>query len=213
MLNNKGFTLIEVLVVVGISTLILATTYAALNISRRTWLTGDALLSINSEARQGLEKMLKELRLATSGTVDTEKKSIRFSIPIDADGDGFIDVLAGTSTIVYGADDHDDFDGDGVFWEAGWKIEYLVDPAEKQIIRRVLNAADVEVSKKVIVRNIKAAPPFTYFATIGAGGIEGTGTVNDKVRVGLTVEAKSVEGFTLNPPMRLRVKTQVNLRN
>ena len=215
MLNKKGFSLVEVMVVIGISSFILSATYGVLNISRRSWLTGESLLTVQQDARIGLERIRKDVRASSAVTVSVDKRRITFNVPIDADNNGFLDVVAGTNTTVYGADDSSDFDGDGVFFEAGWNIEYQIDADNRQIFRRVLTNGGLEASRALVVRSINVDidtvenKPFTYFETdTGATGITNSGII-----IRLTTRNDSVDGVAVNPPSQYTLKTRVNLRN
>lgn len=207
--NKKGFSLVEVMVVIGISSFILSATYGVLNVSRRSWLTGEASLSLQQNARMALDRLRRDLRMASAATVDVEKRVLTFNVPIDADNDGYLDVLAGTNTTIYGADDPDDFDNDGILYEAGWNIGYQIVPAGKQIIRRVLTDTGAEANRRVVANNIQPGMAHTNFETETGG----TGVTNTAVIITITIMVDSIEGSQINPPMKFSLKTRVNLRN
>lgn len=199
----------ELMVVMGISTFIMTATYGVFNVSRRSWTTGEALLTVQQDARIALDRMRRDLRLASAATVDVEKRVLTFNVPIDADNDGFLDVVAGTQTVIYGADDPEDFDGDGVLWERGWNVEYQIVTLDKQIIRRVLTDTGLEANRRVIANNTQPGMANTSFETETGG----TGVTNTSILITLTITADSVEGTPINPPIRFTLKTRVNLRN
>jgi len=188
---NKGFTLLEIMVVVGLLTFIMSTIFGILASARRVWATGEALISLQQEGSLGLDKMVRELRLCRSATVGADNKTVRFNIPIDADGDGFIDLSGGT--VIYGADGHQ-----------GWNIEYQIDTNNKQVMRRVLDTSNNQVSQRILAKNINPDPLLTYFQTVTGG---------QAVNIGLAIEIGAMEGLTLNPPLQIALSTQVNLRN
>ncbi len=204
-----GFTLVETMVVLGISSFIIAAMYGTLATGRRSWLVGEALLRVHQEARLGLGKIVRDLRLASSAWVSANNRIVRFNGPIDANSDGFLDLIPGTSTIVYGADDLGDFDVDGVFWEASWNIEYEIDAVNNQIIRRVLTDTGAQASQKLVVRNINPDSAFTFFQTETGG----TGIANAAVIINLTTQINTVEGVTISPPLQVTLRNRVNLRN
>ena len=206
--KNGGFTLVEVLVVLGIFTLITAAIYGILAAGRRSWLVGEASLTTQQEARLGLDKITRELRPSTPArvTVAAGNNTVRFDIPIDADGDGFLDIIPGTSVIVYGADDLDDSDSDGALWEQGWQIEYQIDAVNGQIIRRVLDGAAAVVNQRIVVNNIN--PLLTNFQTDSGGTVP-----VEVVNINLTTEINTIQGRPINPPIQTTLRTTVNLRN
>ena len=208
MKENKGFILAELLVVIGIFTLITAAIYGLLAAGRRSWLVGEASLITQQEARLGLDRITRELRLSTPAhvTVAADNNTVRFDIPFDADGDGFLDIIPGTSLIVYGADDLGDFDGDGAVWEQDWQIEYQIDVDNGQISRRVLDSAGALANQRVVVNKIN--PLLTNFQTDSGGLIP-----DEAVNIDLTTEVNTIRGRPVNPPIQMTLKATVKLRN
>lgn len=199
-LQVKGFTLLEVMVVVGISAFIMAVMYGTLTTARRSWLTADALITVRQDAQLGLDNMVRELRLASFATVSADNRTVNFRTPIDADGDGFVDLIPSTSTVIYGAENN-----------AGWSIEYQIDTVNNQIIRRVLNNGipPVVVSQRILTRHINPGVSLTFFQTETGG----SGVANEAVIIGLTTQIDTIEGRTIAPPLRTTLTTRVNLRN
>ena len=90
MRGSKGFTLVEVMVSVAILTLLIAGTYAILNIGNTTYFTDICLLDLHQGARQSMYYMVKEVRQAKAGDVnivalDADDDQITFNTP-DEDG-------------------------------------------------------------------------------------------------------------------------------
>ena len=206
--ENKGFTLVELLVVIGISIFITAAIYGLLAAGRRSWLVGEALLATQQEARLGLDKMTRELRLSTPAhvTVAAGNNTVRFDIPFDADGDGFLDIIPGTSLNAYGADDVGDFDKDGAVWEQGWQIEYQIDAVNEQIIRRVLDNTGAQMSQAIVANNIN--PLLTNFQTDSGGVVP-----DEVINIDLTTEINAIQRRPINPPIQMTLRATVKLRN
>jgi len=221
--KNKGFTFVEVMVVMGIFGLITAAIYGALATANRSWLIGEGLINAQQSPRFALENMLREMRLASSANV-VDNRTVRFSIPFDADGDGFLDVITGTTSLIYGAEDPQDYDSDGVYWEEGWQIEYQIDALNHQIIRQVLDDTGNVRTQRILVRDINPLDadgdgfPDTSFQAIllDPQGVEymDVGRITDRaVVIRITTQVNTVQGRQINPPLQTTLTTRVNLRN
>jgi len=203
--KNSGFTVLEVLTAVGIFAFITLAVYGTLTTGRKACLIGEALVTVQESARIALAKITRELHQSAASQVLVGNNSVSFDIPIDADGDGSIDIVPGSSLIAYGADDTGDADGDGIFWEAGWRIEFLIDANNQQIIRRVLDNAGNEITRQVTASDITGL----VFQT-ETGGI---GVPNEAVIVGITSQVNNIQGRAIVPPTQITLNTRVKLRN
>lgn len=205
--NEQGFTLVETMVVVSIFILIIAAIFGTASAGRRSWLTAEALLMTRQGARIGLSNMVKELRLSSSGhvTVSADNSVVTFDIPFDADADGFLDVIANTDSIVFGAHNHQ-----------GWQIRYQINAADEQIVREILDNSGALVSQTILVRNIKlreddddpGSALVTFFQT-DTGGLR----PNAAVDIRITTEVDEIQGLILENPLQTTLSTRVNLRN
>ncbi len=199
MRTEKGFSLMEVMVAIAITTFIIASAYAIVNTAQRSWLVGEAQLLVQQEARLGIDKMAKELKLAGFATIGSDYRTVRFKFPIDADADGNLDLINGTKMLVYGADG-----------ESGWYVEYQIDPDNRQILRRILDDSLAQQNYSVLVKNINSTPALTYFSTESGG----TGGTNSGVNITLTTEIASFQGVSFTPPISMRLTSgTVSLRN
>ncbi|MFH1397539.1 MAG: prepilin-type N-terminal cleavage/methylation domain-containing protein [Candidatus Omnitrophota bacterium] len=205
MRTEKGFSLMEVMVALAITTFIIASAYAIVNTARRSWLVGEAQLLVQQEARLGIDKMAKELKLAGFATVGSDYRTVRFKFPIDADADGNLDLINGTKMLVYGAD--------GV---SGWYVEYQIDPDppdpdKPRILRQILDDSLAPQGQPILLVNyINSTPALTYFSTESGG----TGGTNSGVNITLTTEIASFQGVSFNPPISMRLTSgTVSLRN
>lgn len=83
--NKKGFTLLEVLVAVGISTMITYAIFMAMRSGDAQVQTTDIKMTVQDSAREGLYKMLQEIRHSSSnpanGNIVIAPNSIIFNIP------------------------------------------------------------------------------------------------------------------------------------
>lgn len=96
----KGFTLIEILIVVAIFSVVMTFIYSIMASGRSSWYTADTAIYVQQQARQALDVMAKELRQSSTSVIsgvpadDVNYTSITFRIPEDTDSDG--DVLNST---------------------------------------------------------------------------------------------------------------------
>lgn len=81
--DEKGFTLLEMLVTVSISVILGYGLFLALRAGDEQRQAADAKMLVYDSAREGLYKMLQEIRLtaASKVTIGTGNSSITFSIP------------------------------------------------------------------------------------------------------------------------------------
>ncbi|MBV5329870.1 MAG: PilW family protein [Chlorobium sp.] len=64
LINNSGFTLIELMLTVAISGIIIAAIYAAYISQQRTYLTQEQVAEMQQNIRAGLDTMVREIRMA-----------------------------------------------------------------------------------------------------------------------------------------------------
>jgi prepilin-type N-terminal cleavage/methylation domain-containing protein len=88
--HKSGFTLIELMVSVAITSLILAGVYGTFSIGRTFWSSQSAAIDVQDNARRALDSMARELMFA----LDVEPlstdvtNSIAFKIPVYCQGNG-----------------------------------------------------------------------------------------------------------------------------
>ncbi|MFH1129006.1 MAG: prepilin-type N-terminal cleavage/methylation domain-containing protein [Candidatus Omnitrophota bacterium] len=195
--KNRGFTLVETMVVIGIFSFLFAAMYMVLATARNSWLIGEALVE-QANSRIGLEYIVNEVRLAGFATIDADTRGIRFSIPVDTDGDGFINLILGTTVAQYGADG-----------QSGWAIKYQIDTDREELVRILLDGAGNEAARRTVARNINPNPTLSFFRTETGG----TGVANEAVIISLTTQVDQIQGRTISPPLATTLMTRVNLRN
>lgn len=85
--RNKGLTLIEIIIVIFLFSIILTAIFSAMATAKTSWTSGGSRLSVQQEARRGLNTMTRELRqgrlsMITGVPADgANYPSITFQIP------------------------------------------------------------------------------------------------------------------------------------
>jgi len=90
----KGFTLVEILVAVGVFTILILVVFQVMDIGRSSWFIGTVSIELRQEiirAFMRMERELKETRPAqTNLTSGTSSSSLTFRMPQDNNDDGTI---------------------------------------------------------------------------------------------------------------------------
>ena len=79
--NQKGFSLIEMMVVVAILGLIVLGLVTFFTGGAKSWVAGHSQLEAQRNARQTMDLMVREIREGNSFTISTDNKSITISYP------------------------------------------------------------------------------------------------------------------------------------
>lgn len=216
----KGFTLVELMVVVVIFLIIIAAIYGVLSMGRQSWHTGNTQVEMQQETRKAMDRMVKEIResgyFTDNSTVPPTvypKVSITgggtiitFQVPVDDESDGIVDddVLDATGNIEWGAVDDAGID------RLGWSIQYLLGGLNnRQLLRRIFNnypaGAGVQVGTDVILaNNIRSDNPPPN--ALNFGDPAGNLTI---ISIEVTAQKDAVPGRT----MQSTLYSQVTLRN
>ncbi len=86
-INNKGFTLLEIIMVAFLFSIISAAIFSVLATGRNSLSVGESQIGVQQACRNGLDSMIKELRQAGVSTITgvpangTNYSSITFQIP------------------------------------------------------------------------------------------------------------------------------------
>ncbi|MCM8800572.1 MAG: prepilin-type N-terminal cleavage/methylation domain-containing protein [Candidatus Omnitrophica bacterium] len=168
-MRKRGFTLIETLVTVGIMTIIIGTFFETVTLAQRSWIFGQARLLTQETARLAMDAMVKELRLANFVNI-ADNHTVRFRVPVDTDGDNFLDV-DNVGRLIYGADG-----------TANYQIQYLIDCQSGRLLRRVLDAGGNLIRERVLANNVN--PNQSSFTTETAG----IGITNVGINIIITTE-------------------------
>jgi len=68
----KGFTLVELMIVLVIFSVIMGATYGVVNMGQTSFKTGDVQIVVQQEARKAMDKIITELREASSVNLSAE---------------------------------------------------------------------------------------------------------------------------------------------
>ena len=79
--NQKGFSLIEMMVVVAILGLIVLGLVTFFTGGAKSWVAGQSQLEAQRNARQAMDRMVREIREGNSFTISTDNKSVTISYP------------------------------------------------------------------------------------------------------------------------------------
>jgi prepilin-type N-terminal cleavage/methylation domain-containing protein len=84
--NQKGFTLIELMVVVVVLSLVILGLVTFFTGGARSWIAGQSQLKAQREARQAMDRMVKEIRVGKEIVAGSDT-SVTVKIPVfDSDG-------------------------------------------------------------------------------------------------------------------------------
>lgn len=133
---REGYTLIEMLIVLAIVSLLFGAVFGVLNVGNTSFSTGSARQTVENQARQGLDHMLRELYETSGGRVvlSDANSVLTFKLPVGFDGSG---------NLKWGAGGVEDY-----------KIRYLVN--NNQLVRKVLDSSDNLISQKVLAVDIES---------------------------------------------------------
>lgn len=214
-IKSPGFTLVELIIVLGIFSLILGMLFSILISQNNLFNQVSGKADVARFARKAMNIMVKELRMADMLNVSLwnkpvdgpgcikehlNGKSVTFQVPVDWDKDG--DMVDDYLRLEWGADG-----------QLGSTIEYCWIASEQQILRRVWDSADELVSSEIVVSNISNIK-FTglkFDATKGkyfkdADPIE-------VVEISLTAQKSVIGGRTLANPITFSLRNEVYWRN
>ncbi|MBU3933383.1 MAG: prepilin-type N-terminal cleavage/methylation domain-containing protein [Candidatus Omnitrophica bacterium] len=199
----RGFTLVELMVVIFIFSIIMAATFGVLSTGRQSWHTGSTQVELQQETRRAMDRMVRELRESGSThiSIPVGGGSITFQVPIDED---IIDTTV----------DDDVLDVNGnIEWGAGGNlgrsIQYLLGGLNnRQLLRRVLNGYPIGVqvgADVILANNIRSdSPPPNALMFVGS-------PAGNPIVISIEVSAQkdAVPGRT----MQSTLNSQVTLRN
>ena len=122
--SRRGFTLVEVLVVIGIFTVMTAALLLSLSVSRSSYVSADAYVQVQQEVRRAFDSIVKELhqagRVNNSVTIaNPGAQRLDFQLALNYDA-----ALCGGTC--WGTDD--------AAFPAGW-LHYVLDAADPQNAR------------------------------------------------------------------------------
>ena len=168
--NKKGFTLVEVLIVVAIIAVMIRGIFLTLSTGQNTWMTTDVQIQLQDNLRITMDRVSKELRESGSAagvmkiTINDAagvngSDIIKFSVPILCNAGTSIinangDVAYWGAPLTWGCTDSTCMDADDDCNTADYSfIQYELD-ANKQLIRKVLNPGANVIRQDVFAQNI-----------------------------------------------------------
>lgn len=154
---KKGFSLLELMVAVGILVLLFGLAFGMFNLSGLGWDTHNVQLKLQQEARRGMEAMVRELYLTNSSriTVDTINNIITFKVPviIPTDESNPQDIYDPAGNIRWGAETN-----------TTYSIRYSRN-ATRQLIREIINPSGGTISSRVSANDVQSLV-FTPLPTV-----------------------------------------------
>lgn len=147
LLNQRGFTLVELMIALAITSIISAAMYSAYTSQQRINQAQDQIVEMQQNLRAGLDMMVRELRMAG---YDPDKKW----------GTGFLETKPNSVTFtMIAVDDNVDNDGDGTIDEAGEikkiSYEHSVGYGDTDGIRDIRRTVD-SGNPIVLIENVEA---------------------------------------------------------
>jgi type IV pilus assembly protein PilW len=200
--NQKGFTLTELLVAMGLSLLVLGAAYSVFRVQTHTIKAQEFKMEAQEDARAALDMMVREIRnlgffptLTACTTVPANNNGIiaatanNFQFVYDANNDGS---CAGTMALGAGADEN---------------VTYtLPPPLTTGDITRTVNGG---VAQPLTAGNVTAAS-FTYFDGAGAPTLDPASI--RRVSITLTVQSRSTD-VQFGGLIPITMDSNVDLRN
>ncbi|MCU0665554.1 MAG: prepilin-type N-terminal cleavage/methylation domain-containing protein [Candidatus Omnitrophica bacterium] len=209
--NKKGFTLLELMISVGITAIISAAILNIFSIGLSSWQIGEAKIESQYQARKAMQEITQDLRLSNPGHIDVLNDSnteiqtgigtkLRFQVP--SYDNKIIHFLGGDVALAAIRLDNDN----NIIWGAdntnGYFIQYqlVTSGTNHQLARVILNSSFTQVSRRVLANNILA---------VGFKGIP-SGTSNPR-----SVEISITGSNTINTgrSVSFKLTSLINARN
>ena len=203
---QNGMTLVELMMVVLITSAMIAGGMFIFTSGQATWFTTDATIRLQENLRRSLERMAAEFRQSQvgrvtlmAGTGPNNTDVIRFSIPILCKaGTGLLDVNGDIAywgaPLTWGCTSSTCMDADDDCLTLDYSaVEYGLDNSNR-LIRRVLNAGNATVRQDIMALNI------IDFQIVANGEL-------------YTFDVKAQETSENNRIVSARVGTSIDLRN
>ena len=138
-----GFTLIELLIVVTVMSVIMGALFVSMIIGRSSYVSSDAYVQVQQEARRALDTMGRELRAARD-PITVGAGQVTFQVALGYDLVGCV-----KDDVCWGAQDATGAN------QPNWNIRYSVNNS-RQLVRDLLNGAAVQ-STRVLANEVNAA--------------------------------------------------------
>lgn len=187
---RSGLTLVEMLVVMGIFGVLLAVVSMSMVMSHRSYVSSEAYVTVQQEARRALDNMVKELREA-GGTIAAVGAQLDFQVALGYN----LAPPCPLNAVCWGARDQN---GTVQF---GWSLRYRVNGT--QLVREIRDAGGVVQPGTRVLANYVSQLSFVY-----VGGTTRTLTVQLQVQRTSPQLGGGSMALGLNP-----LVVQIKLRN
>ena len=169
--RQKGFTMVELMVVLAISSFMLLGIFGALLTGQAAWFSADASMELREGVRSAAEKISRELRESGfdaaavyqvtigDGTGVNGTDTLRFSMPVLCNSAAILlnasgDIAYWGAPLTWGCTTSSCMDADNVCATVDYKyVQYEIN-ASNQLIRKVLNPALAVVRQDIITPNM-----------------------------------------------------------
>ncbi|MBI4342168.1 MAG: hypothetical protein HY599_02235 [Candidatus Omnitrophica bacterium] len=143
--SDKGFSVLEMVVVTGLFLVIAAGLMITFLTGQTSYVTTDAYLQVQQEARRAFDNMVREVR-AGGGTMTVAAGQLDFQMAL-----GYNLALAGcvVNQVCWGAKDQNNTD------RPGWNLRYRV--SGTQLLREIFNGATEQAGERVLANYVDAA--------------------------------------------------------
>jgi Tfp pilus assembly protein PilE len=161
--NQKGFTLVELMVIIVLLPLLFFATFSSLSMANVVFQTNNVYANLNQSAIQTLRYLSREIGQTSPNTSPNHltisttngNSDVRFQIPVDHDGDGDAVTSSMNPAVEWGVYDIANNKTSGNARLNGWARYYV---QSNQLIREVLTngLASVGGTSTVIANNVQA---------------------------------------------------------
>lgn len=211
-MKKNGFTLVELIIAMGVGLVILAAIYAGVNIAQRSSSSLGRKVTTQQDARSVLDLMAMEIRMASfnpsmTQTTWTNTALACSSLATANKGIG----IANADQIALGMD----LNGDGIIAPSNEYIVYKYNSASNTITRSVDCGADVAIlggtGSATMVRNSDAGANLLQYYDKG-GNVPASISDIRRVRITIVADTESDDSLT-HQPKRMTYTTDVLVIN
>lgn len=221
MKKENGFSLVELIVALGIGSLVLVAIYSFLNMSQRSSSGIEKRVAAQQDARSALELMATEIQMASYNPGSDKNIWINSPGCYGATNQDYRGIHEATATSIA---IEMDINGDGSIGDDNETISYAYDTTNKRITREIncggaeafLGSTSANTKTVSVENNAAGIPVFRYF---NGFGVEITSPVTGQIpyirRVEITLVVDTPTSDVAGPNTRRRIiySTSVILRN
>ena len=187
----RAFTLVELLMVLAIFSLMSGALFSSFLIGKGSYLSADAYVHVQEEARRAIDVMGRELRGARGAGIAGLPNSLQFPVALGYN----LAAPCPANNVCWGA-----VDSAGV-GQPNWTVQYRI--VGTQLVREILNGGAVQPGTRVLANDVDAArTSFAYDA------LANTVTIS----LGVTMTSAQLAGGSMSTVPN-SLTTRVKLRN